>query len=274
MNIKHFKKLLVALGLALCFATGASAQLLTQTTLTNAVTGGGPYSGPITLLQSFVVLASITGLQPALLGTQVQSVIYVDRELMGVIAVPTSATLPVTVIRGIRGTQATPHVAGDMVLFGQINLMGSNEFFDSDPPAGTCTATFPQTPWINTTNGMQWLCSSITGQWVPGFGNPGNSMVPVSATATVASAAGVILPSGPLFGISGSLAITGFTIPLGFNGTAIGGGCFTAVAVAAGVPTWTAAGNISAAGTFTATGSSVTFCWNASTSKWAPSRLA
>lgn len=272
MNIKHIKKAFVVLGLALCFATGASAQLLTQTTLTNAVTGGGPYSGPITPVQSFVVLASITGLQPALLGTQVQSVIYVDRELMGVISVPTSATLPVTVIRGIRGTQATPHVAGNMVLFGQINLMGQNVFFDSDPPAGTCSSTFPQTPWINTTTGLQWLCSSVTGEWIPGFGNPGNSMVPISASASVASAAAAITPSGPFFTITGALAITGFNIPLGFNGTAVGGGCFTAVA--GGIYTWTAAGNIAVAGTSTAVGEYVTFCWNALTSKWNPSRIS
>ena len=273
MNIKHFKKLLVALGLALCFATGASAQLLTQTTLTNAVTGGGPYSGPIVPLQTFVVLASITGLQPALLGTQVQSVIYVDRELMGVITVPTSATLPVQVIRGIRGTQATPHVAGDMVLFGQINLMGSNEFFDSDPPAGTCTATFPQTPWINILTGNQWLCSSITGQWVPGFGNPGNSATPIANTANVAAAAGSVLPSGPQFQITGAGAITGFTIPLGFNGTGVGGGCFLVQSASGATWTWTAAGNISLAGTGTAL-KSFQFCWNAVTSKWVPSAVS
>jgi hypothetical protein len=275
MNIKHkLIKLLLAAGLALSFSSLASAQLLTQTTLSAAVTGGSNFdAGTVGPLQSFVTLASITGLQPALLGTQVQSIIYIDREAMGVISVPTSATLPVTVIRGIRGTPAEPHVTGTMVLFGQINLLGSNAFFDRDPILGVCATTFPQSPWLNVLTSMQWLCSSITGTWVPGFGNPGVSGAPLMATANVAAAAGAILPSGPLFKITGAGAVTGFTIPLGFNATAAGGGCIAVRADTATTATWTAAGNISIAGTFTPN-KLFTFCWDATTSKFVPNAIA
>lgn len=275
----NFKKLLqgvlVLLAAACLFCLPAQAQLLTQTTLSQAVTGGANFdAGTVGPMQNFVVLASITGLQPALLGTQIQSVIYIDKEMMGVIGpIPSSATLPVPVIRGIRGTVASPHVTGTMVLFGQVNLMGSNEFFDRDPTGGVCSTTFPQSPWINILTSMQWLCSSITGTWVPGFGNPGVSGLPLMATANVAAAAGAILPSGPLFKITGAGAVTGFTIPVGFNATAAGGGCINVRADTATTATWTAAGNISIAGTFTPNKLFI-FCWDASTSKFVPDAIS
>jgi hypothetical protein len=267
-----FKKLLFILALALCFSSVASAQLLTQTTLSAAVTGGGPYSGPVGTLQMSVTLASITGLQPALLGTQVQSIIYIDQEAMGVIGpIPASAALPINVIRGMFGTPASPHVSGTMVLYGQINLMGSNEFFQRDPDLGQCSTTFPQSPWINVLTSMQWLCSSITKTWVPGFGNPGKSGSPLTVTTAVASVAGATLPSGPLFHVTGTNAITSWTIPLGFNGTAFGGGCFNVIPDA--VFTWTAAGNIALAGS-AVVNKLLTFCWDATNSKWIPSYIA
>lgn len=272
MNIKHITKLFAVLGLLLLCAITGHAQLLTQTTLSGAVTGGGPYSGQSQLLQTSITIASITGLQPALLGTQVQSIIYIDREAMGVITVPTAATGQVQVIRGMLGTAAAPHVSGTMVLFGQVNLMGQNAFFQRDPDAGACSTTFPQTPWINVLTGAQWTCSAVTGTWAPSWNNPLSAPASWVQTATVASAAGAITPSGPYFNISGTAAITGFNIPVGFNGTAFGNGCFTANPTA--IWTWTAAGNIATAGTTTAANTPVTFCWNAVTSKWIPSRLA
>ena len=44
--------------------------------------------------------------------------------------------------------------------------------------------------------------------------------------------------------------------------------------IADGVWTWTAAGNISAAGTVTTAGTSVVFNYDAATGKWSPSRVA
>lgn len=274
MNIKRLlQKALLLLGAACLFSLPSQAQLLNQTTLTNAVTGGANFdAGTVGSFQSFVVIGSITGLQPALLGTQIQSYIYIDKELMGVVGpIPSSASLPVPVIRGMRGTQAAPHVAGTMVLFGQVNLLGSNEFFERDPVPGLCSTPFPQSPWINILSGMQWLCSSVTGTWVPGFGNPGTSAIALMPTASVASVAGATLPSGPLFHVTGTNAITSWTIPLGFNGTAAGGGCFQVIPDA--LFTWTATGNIALAGS-AVVNKLLQFCWDAKNSKWVPSYIA
>lgn len=275
MNIKKtlFKLLLIA-GLALSFSSVASAQLLTQTTLSTPVTGGSNFETGITPLQSFVTLASITGLQPALFGTQIQSYIYVDRELMGVVGpIPSSATLPVPVIRGMRGTAVAQHVSGAMVLFGQVNLLGQNVFFDRDPNAGTCSVSFPQVPWINILTGNQWLCANNTGgagDWVPGFNNPGSSQQGPASCGTFASVAGTNAVPCPIFAVSGTNAVVTWTPPLGFNLS--GYGCFTTIPT--GIYTWTAAGNISVAGTVTAITQNVTFCWNPVTQKWIPSRVA
>jgi hypothetical protein len=118
-----------------------------------------------------------------------------------------------------------------MVLIGQFNLLGSNMFFQQDPPyQGACLSTaITATPYVNVLTGAQWLCSSITGTWVPGWNNP---LVPMGAkvTTAVASAASVLTPSGPLFHITGSTTgITGFAAPIGFNATSVGGGSFCVI---------------------------------------------
>jgi hypothetical protein len=273
---KAFALLIVLAGLT-GFAVGQVA--LTQTTLSSAVTGPSLYSGTSATLQSFVCLASTTGISaPILPGTPV-SVIYIDREAMGVWTVNTSTNC-LTVNRGYLGTQASPHISGDMVLIGnqyQSTLgQGGNPvpsgLFQQDPAYnGTCTAAnTPTTPWVNVLTGAQWLCSTQTGTWAPGWSNPLSAPATWIQTGTVASAAGAVTPSGPYFNISGTAAITGFNIPVGFN--TLTGGCFTANPT--GIWTWTAAGNIATAGTVTAATTPVTFCWNPASSKWIPSRLS
>jgi len=130
---------------------------------------------------------------------------------MAVLTVPTSATLPVTVLRGQFGTKVSAHISGTIVLLGP-----NNGFQVIDPPInGACTSTSTlYTPWVNILTGNQWLCSSVTGTWVPGFNN---DLQPAVPTAAVASAAGLITPSGLLFHITGTAAITGFNIPVGFS---------------------------------------------------------
>jgi hypothetical protein len=279
MNIKQLLKFIFVAVLALSFSPLVSAQLLTQTTLAAAVTGGCNFdAGTVGPFQSFVTLTSITGLQPALLGTQIQSYIWVDKELMGVVGpIPSSATLPVPVIRGMRGTPACAHVSGRMVLFGQVNLMGQNAFFDRDPIPGACSTIFPQSPWINILTGYQWLCGQLpasggTGSWVAGFNNPGTSQIPANQSCgTFASAAGTNAVPCPFFAVSGTNAIVTWTPPVGFDTTQ--GGCF--VTIPTGIWTWTAAGNISVLGTVTAANLQVvTWCWNPITSKWMPSRVS
>ena len=247
-----------------CFGQTA----LTQTTLSVAQTSTSPVP--------YVTLAACTGiLAPILPGTPV-SVIYVGGEAEGILTW-NSTTCAGSVIRGYLGTRQAAHPSGDNVLIDiayQTNLaQGGNPtpsgFFDKDPPLnGACTAAAtPTTPYVNVLTGAQWLCSTVTGTWVPGFINP---LYPgfVEATASVASVAGATLPSGPLFTITGTSAVTGWTIPVGFNATASGGGCFTVIG-GSGPATWTNAGNIAVAGTFTAN-KAFTFCWSAATSKFYP----
>lgn len=279
MTIRKVASLVLLLAGLAGAAFGQTA--LVQTTLSTAQTGPALYSGGSPTISSSVTLAACSGVAaPLLPGTPV-SYILIGREVEGVLTWNAS-TCSGLVYRGYLSTQASPHVSGDMVLIapvyqttlGQGGNPTPNGFFQQDPPLnGACTAAnTPATPWVNVLSGAQWLCSSITGTWVPGFVNP---LSPQSEgqTATVASAAGAILPSGPLFVVSGSAAITGFTIPVGCNATAVGACSFTIISAAGSTWTWTAAGNIMTAGTGTA-GKTFTFVWSASLSKFVPSALS
>lgn len=276
MNIK---KLLLTLALVLLPTVAFGQQnTLTQTTLSSAVpaTTGSLFTSSA----SSVVLAActnITGVQlnpTTTLNTQNQWVIYVDREAMLVYSVSSSGCV-LQVQRGYNGTVATSHASGAMVLFGR-----QAWFYVTDPgaspgvgsPAGvTCTAASVYvSPYLNIRTGAQWLCSTITGTWVPGFNN---SLYPSQAapTVAVASVAGATLPSGPLFHVTGTNAITSWTIPVGCNATAVGGCAFTIIPDA--VCTWTAAGNIALAGSCVVN-KALTFVWDAKNSKWIPSYIA
>jgi hypothetical protein len=278
-QLKKFAASLVLLAGLAGLSFGQTA--LTQTTLASAVFGPAGYSGTSSTISGTVTLASCTGIAAPILPGTPSSIIYVGREAMGVFTVnTTSCTL--TVNRGYLGTQAAPHPSGDMVLYGPnyaVTLaQGGNPvpsgLFQQDPPVnGTCTAAnTPTTPWINVLTGAQWLCSTVTGTWVPGWQNP---WITDGAwqTATVPAAAGTITPSGPLFVVSGSGAITGFNIPVGCDATAVGGCSFTVISAAGSTWTWTAAGNIMTAGTGTA-GHLFTFVWSASLLKFVPSSLS
>lgn len=278
--MKTLQKAVLLFAAVLGFCGISQAQVaLTQTTISSAVSGPALYSGTSVNIDQVVFLASVTGISaPALPGSPV-SVIYIGREAMGVFTVNTSLK-SVGVFRGYLGTQAAPHPANAMVLvsnaYSTNQAFGGNPvpsgFFQADPPVdGTCTlANTPTTPWVNVLTGAQWVCSTITSTWAPSWNNPLATAANWSQTATVASAAGAITPSGPYFNISGTAAITGFNIPIGFDVQQ--GGCFTANPT--GIWTWTAAGNIATAGTTTAATTPVTFCWNVVSQKWVPSRLS
>lgn len=277
--MKLWTKVVLTLSLVCVLAgLGFGQTALTATTLNGAVNGPAFYNGNSSAnLQGVVCLASVTGISAPSLGGSPLSIIYVGREAMGVFTVNTTSSC-VKVIRGFMGTQATPHPTGDMVLVSLVYnpANGGNPvpsgLFDFDPPQGaSCTtASTATTPWVNVLTGDQWLCSSVTGTWVPGFNN---KLVPVAAgvTTAVASAAGAVTPSGPLFHITGTSAITGFNVPVGCNGTAVGGCQFTVIPDA--IFTWTAAGNIALAGT-AVVNKALTFVWDAKNSKWIPSYIA
>ncbi len=270
--------LLLLAGLA-SMCTGQAALL--QTTLSGPVFGPAFYSGTTSTISGSACLASVTGIIAPILPGTPASVIYVDREAMGVWSVnPTSGCLVVQ--RGYLSTQESPHVSGAMVLvapaynvtLGQGGNPTPSGLFSNDAPmGGTCSPTGVVTvPWVNVSTGAQWLCSSITNTWVAGWNNP-YATEWSGVTANVASAAGAILPSGPTFTITGTAAVTGFTIPVGFNATAAGGGCLNVIGGAGNTATWTAAGNIALAGTFTPL-KLFSFCWNAQTLKFVPSSIS
>jgi hypothetical protein len=281
VNFKHFKKLALAVLILLVPALATAQQnLLLQTTLTAAVPST-PSTNPFGSSQTFITVAAIptgvTGLAlnpTATLNQQNQWQVYIDRELMNVISIN---GLVIQVQRGVAGTVASPHPNADMVLFGRaswfyVNDPGGTPGSGAGTAGSSCTAaSILVSPYLNIRTGAQWLCSTITSSWVPGWNNAGGDFF--MQTATVPAAAGVVLPTGPLFVISGAGAITGFTIPLGCNATAVGGCQFTVIAAAGSTWTWTAAGNIMTAGTGTA-GHLFTFVWSQSLLKWVPSSLS
>lgn len=275
--MKNLFKALALVTLLAAFAGSCYAQTaLTQTSLsaTQSVGSSGSASGLATTnYQTTVSLTSATGVTTAFNGQPV-SIVYIDQEAEGILTLVQGQTTIYNVIRGFMGTKSSAHASGTMVLIGTGSpqfggYSGSGGLQQTDPPVnGACLSTGTGlTPWVNVISAAQWLCSTVTGTWVPGWNNP---FVPSQqkVTTAVASAAGVILPSGPLFHVTGALAVTGFTVPVGFNATAVGGGCFTVIPDA--LFTWTAAGNIAVAGA-AGVNKLTTFCWDATNSKFVPS---
>jgi hypothetical protein len=269
---KKLATLLVLLAGLAALSFGQTA--LTQTTLSSAVNGPAFYNGTSSTFDGTINLASVTGINaPTLPGTPV-SVIFVDGEAMGVFTVNTS-TKQVGVFRGYLGTRPSPHASGTMVLVAPAyntanggNPMASG-LFQQDPPLnGACTAAnTPTTPWVNVLTGAQWLCSTISKTWIPGFINPLVAVSDIPNTA-VASAT-TILPSGPLFHLTGTTPVTTITTPVGCNATAVGGCSFTMIVDTGTASQFGTGGNLEiGAAITTLTGKAYTFIWDATNSKW------
>ncbi|HEX3941588.1 MAG TPA: hypothetical protein VHX11_08920 [Acidobacteriaceae bacterium] len=194
------KKLISILSLFAALALSASAQTsLTGTTLASAVTSNSSQT---------VVLTSATGVVAN------QTLLFVDKEAMFVNAVNGTT---IKVFRGYQGTPVAHHLSGAGVLLGPAAAFNPIPFGvnAAGDPSGMCTpGNTLYTPYVNTKNGNQWLCSTLTNQWVPGWGN---NSAPAGTTAAVASVAGATLPSGRLFHITGTNTITSWTNPLGFD---------------------------------------------------------
>lgn len=146
------------------------------------------------------------------------------------------------------------------------NFNGS--FFETDPVgdpsvAGSYPGAPVVTPWLNATNGLQWL-QDVNGIWQPGWNNPGSVSGPTTA---VASVAGPITPTGRFFHVTGTSAITGITTPVG-----CAGGSFKIIPD--GTFTWTTGdGSIALAGT-AVVNKTLEFTYDTSVSKWNPSYTA
>lgn len=233
--MNSFKKVAVVAILALLGAASSFAQqnALLSTTISAAINDS----------QNTLQVVSATGITVTSSGTT-QTLLYINREAMNVVAVN---GLQITVSRGAAGTRASAHNSGAQVISGRPTwftyTQTNSGTYGTTDPAGSCVlADQPAQVYINILNGMKWQCSTVGTRWVPYFGNPGNSATPVRASPAVASAAGLITPSGPLFHVTGALAITGFTLPFGYSG---GDLCI----IPDGAFTTTTAGNIAKAST-------------------------
>ena len=254
----------------------AQQNLLVQTTLSAAVLPVASSTTPN--IPTTVQIASATGIVAQSLNatTTINSqnfwILFIDREEMAVVGVQ-GTTLQV--LRGYNSTHATGHASGAMVLYGKAAW-----FYMTDPGVtfsqggvgtpggGTCTVAGQFAfPWVNVRNGEMWACSPTSLTYVPWFGNPNNPTQSVDF-GTAASIAGAQPILGPLFRLSGTNAITSFTVPVGLNATAVGGGQFCIIPTAAF--TATATNNIAAASTAVA-GKTLCYTWDASTSKFNPS---
>lgn len=153
-------------------------------------------------------------------------------------------------------------LSGAIVLIGPSDVTqagGPGGFQECDPYGAPTADPSILTPWVNVVTGAQWIYSSVMSSWVPGWNN---TQTPPAPTAAVASAAGLVTPSGPLFHITGALAITGFNIPVGFTG-----GSFDVIPD--GTFTWTTANNIALAGTAVVS-KILRFVYDANTAKFYP----
>lgn len=196
------KKLITLLSLLLvsgCLAFGQTA--LTQTTLSAAVTSS----------TTSIPLAAVTGI------TAGQTVLFLEDGTTGGEAVFVNSLngKVALVTRGYGGQPAAPHINATLV------LIGSPSQYAAFDPTGSCTPSATINPYINLKNGNQWICSSIANHWVPGFFNVSS---PAGTSAAVASVAGATAPSGPLFHITGALAITAWGSSTTVGAVGMGGG--------------------------------------------------
>ncbi len=248
--MKKFKNI-VLLGLLAAFASFAQVNKLTATT-TNAV---------VAKSDKTISVASATGItsgtiNPLVAATQL---FVVD---------PGQITGEVMTVKAVSGTTITvdrvfgsaSHVSGAMV------LAGLPQWFYKSNPSGSCvTASTAVVPWVNTLTGQQWICSTSTLSWIPGWGNPLNQMSAQvgSSTAYTVPAGAAIIASPLITTDTGTSAATSFSMGVGWNSQGfcvIPGGAFTG----------TATNNIEKA--FTAVADrQLCFTWNSTSSKFSPS---
>ncbi len=157
-----------------------------------------------------------------------------------------------------RAQKASAHASGAMVLV----ATNANWFYTTDPQGSCVTASTYVNLWLNNITGSRWKCSSQTLTWVPYFGNHQNDAQLLTATAT-ASVAGATAIIGPLVEISGTEAITSFTMPVGWNGE---GFCVLPTAAFT-----TVAGNNIAEATTADANQTLCYVWNARAAAFAAS---
>jgi hypothetical protein len=200
--MKNIKTILF-IGLLATASVFGQLNTLVQTSLSAAITNN----------QTSFAVASATGIV-APTNTAAGSDIWVQDvgQTMGeLMTVQSISSTTLTVRR--TSSRATAHATGAMVLV----ATAPNWFQQKDPRGACTTASTYVTPWLNTTNGLQWLCSAKTLAWVPGWGN--TSAIPqVSAATAVASVGGTTAVDGPLIHVSGTNAVTAWQPTVGWYG--------------------------------------------------------
>lgn len=212
--MKTMKLSILAL-LAVFLALPVHAQVgipLTSTTVTGSITANqncflvGSTSGMVSQSNAFTQKGYI--MDPG----------QYKGELVNIVSIPVSGQVCVARLDQFK----SQHAAGSLFILGNTQQFVVS-FFSTDP-FGQCSGTLAQgsitsqvTPWVNVSSGMQWICSTVTNTWVPGFGN---NQIPASSNVTtlVPAVAGATTLSGPLFHMSTTNAITSFTLPATFNG--------------------------------------------------------
>ncbi len=241
------KKLISLAAVLLVLASIAVPSASGQATASNLILTATKLSAALTTTSSTILtVASATGI------TANTTVLFIDDGPGGngeAVFVNAVNGTQISVTRGYNGTQANPHLSGSVVL---VAPAGGGAFVSVDP-SGACTAANAYTPTVNILAARQWICSSISASWVPGYNNTSR---PAGVTTKVASVAGATNPSGPLFHVDGTNAITawGSSTSVG-PGTGQGGGAATQpygapfCVIPDAAFTWTATNNIAVAGT-------------------------
>lgn len=247
---------------------------LAQTALTATTTNATMNS-----TQNFVVLSSTTGIAD-------KSQLYIQDigQKLGELVTVRGAcsSTQCTIVRNgsnataggnLARTTQTGHISGAMVLISPLfaNNTTFGQWAQAYSPLGAApivngTAACSNslyTPWLNAATGDQWFCSTQTNTWVPGWGTSTDSSAQVITGTATASVAGATAIAAPLVHISGTNAITSFTMSVGWNGE---GFCV----IPDGAFTTTATNNILKASTAVAN-RPLCFTWDAKNAGFVPS---
>lgn len=200
----NLNKIIALLALAAVSVFGQQVTL-SSTTLGAAVTS---------LTATTITVASTSTMLTAGPANRINTVIYVDKEYMQVTTVVDSTHVLVNRAQGI-GASARPatHLSGAKVWFANTGINGgASTFFNinSSEVSGSCTlANLVVVPNVYLFTGNFYTC--IGSQWTQ-VDQPGRPTL----GAVVASSAGVMTPSGTIYHVSGTAAVTGIAVPAGF----------------------------------------------------------
>ncbi len=155
------------------FALAANAQTMLLNTTLSAAVGNTSSSALTTGSLSVVTVASATGISAPAANTSntmgpatsaAQTYLYVDKELMQVVAVNGTS---ITVIRGIGPTVGASHATGAVVLVIPAQYNGGSNTAPGYVPSGSCTRTNElYLPHVEFASGT--ISDCLGGQWVNG----------------------------------------------------------------------------------------------------------